>query len=106
MAHPRKFFASILMLVLVTAAIILFYKAIFREPTYKGRSLSQVVQHLGSLEMDHLDTSSRAADTEAIRAIGTNGIPYYIRWMAFEPGKLQLAKAFVREKGQDWFGLD
>jgi hypothetical protein len=44
------------------------------EPIYKGRKLS-----------DWLQGSSMVA-TKAVQAIGTNGIPFYLEWMNYQPG--------------------
>ena len=60
------------------------------EPTYEGRPLSDFVELLGS--------GSPAKAVPAIRAIGTNAIPYLLEWMRdAPPGRTPDLKARFRQ---------
>lgn len=52
------------------------------EPTYAGKSLSEWVVQLSHAGMESDWRKAR----EAIRAIGTNAVPFLIEWMTYEPG--------------------
>jgi hypothetical protein len=69
----------ILLLALVGVFVTLFiiaWPTDFNEPRYKGRSLSDWV-------LSYPDSSGEAEP--AIQAIGTNAIPWLLRWMQYEP---------------------
>jgi hypothetical protein len=66
------------------------------EPVYKGRKLSEWLK-LRVMKKDVIETST------AIETIGTNGIPFYIEWIRYEPGFFKLAQTKVAEKARDWF---
>src|SRR5204863_2527633 len=61
------------------------------EPNYKGKPLSDWVlpeafragQHRRTLAGDDLQLSEEAND--AIRHIGTNALPYLLKWVQYEP---------------------
>jgi hypothetical protein len=54
------------------------------EPTYEGRTLSQwMATNAISAVSGDISTSDKAE--EAIRKIGTNAIPFLLRWIAEEP---------------------
>src|SRR6185436_14408257 len=39
----------------------------------------------------------------AFEAIGTNGIPFYLDWIVYEPGRLKKCEIRLAEKGRRWF---
>jgi len=62
------------------------------QPRYAGRSLNQWVGRLGK----------RPNDSEARRAItqiGTNAIPYLLKWIAYCPGRPNIVLSKVNEAG-------
>ena len=67
-----------------------------REPVYNGKSLSEWlwlhIKASGSTNVAEMEASS-----EAIRQIGTNALPWMMRWISsYEPGKLRLLAAKFR----------
>src|SRR5207248_1698692 len=50
-----------------------------REPQYKGRSLTQWAVLLNGGYANEPNISQRDAQA-AIRSIGTNGLPFYVKW--------------------------
>ena len=69
------------------------------EPSYGGRKLSEWLveyQPDGSEE-----TRNQAGD--AIRHIGTNGIPYYLKWVQHEAPSWKI-KMYLMIKGIPWIG--
>src|SRR5438046_215049 len=87
MTRRRKFLALIVTLVVVTATIALWPRPSRLEPIYKGRKLSLWI---GELTLT-LMRGGRPHDDqrEAIRLAGTNGIPFYLKWIAWEPNALR-----------------
>src|SRR4051812_7051961 len=65
------------------------------EPVYKGKKLSQWVEFRAT-KKEVIETST------AIEAIGTNGIPFYVEWIRYEPGFFKLAQTKLAEKARDW----
>jgi hypothetical protein len=57
------------------------------EPIYRGRTVSQWLTRIQEGQWS-------ADDRAPIRAIGTNGIPSYLRWISFEesPQRIRIAK--------------
>jgi len=61
------------------------------EPTYDGRHLSEWVVIAAPMNPVTYTTFEKEAAANAIRAIGTNGLPHLIQWLGYEPkglGKL------------------
>jgi hypothetical protein len=52
-----------------------------REPEYNGAALSTWLARCGSTNQ-----SESLAAVAAIRHIGTNALPFLIRWIQYEPG--------------------
>jgi HEAT repeat protein len=65
-------------LLAVTGAVMLGHDS---EPSYQGRCLSEWVERCYELQT----TEEQQAAAQAIRKIGTNALPYLLRWMAYEP---------------------
>lgn len=55
------------------------------EPTYAGKTLSEWVVTRATAQ----SYSERTQAKEAIKAIGTNALPYLVKWTAFDPGRLR-----------------
>src|SRR2546423_743458 len=51
-----------------------------REPSYEGKRLSEWVE-----ELDRTDSVTREREAvEAIRHIGTNALPYLVKWIRYD----------------------
>lgn len=68
-------------LVLGVSALALLLGLPESQPSYEGRSLRRWVWQL-HWDKDRLE---RARATVAIRHIGTNGIPWLLRWISYDP---------------------
>jgi hypothetical protein len=82
----NQFFLATLAAVflLALAAFIIVPASVPHEPEYKGRKLSDWVA------ASNLHTSGgRDMAAEAIRQLGTNAVPYLLRWMKYEPPALR-----------------
>lgn len=69
------------------------------EPLYQGRPLSAWIADLNCRHAVHgcdIEKDNRA--TEAIRAIGTNALPCFLRWMSFNPRGLRFRLSNLLEK--------
>jgi len=57
------------------------------EPQYQGRFLSEWLSDPQVLypDLELADETGKAA----VRAIGTNGLPYFLEWLHYEPGQLR-----------------
>src|SRR5580765_2352257 len=71
-----------------------------REPQYKGRSLTQWAILLNGGYANEPDISRHDAE-EAIRHIGTNGLPFYLKWLLYKetPWRIRLANQAARLPG-------
>src|SRR5262249_8125672 len=58
-----------------------------REPRYKGHSLSWWMEHQPTGLLFHGPALSRTKmpGSEAVLAIGTNGLPFYLKWIQYRP---------------------
>jgi len=99
-----------LILILVAVAVLVVFAVIVSfspsEPRFNGRPLRSWVDELGSN-----DAQDRSNATEAIRHIGTNGLPCLLEWIRYEPPdwKLQLHRAAGRLPNgleADWMKQD
>lgn len=59
------------------------------EPEYQGRYLSEWLSDPRVSEPD-VEFADKTG-LEAVRTIGTNGLPYYLDWLQYEPGPLRLS---------------
>lgn len=91
---------GILLAAACTAALVALCTTIRvdKEPTSQGHSLSYWIRRY------NLNTSDRAQAQEAIRQIGTNALPYLLRWIEYKPPgwRLWLTNARGREFGRGW----
>jgi hypothetical protein len=71
---------------------------VHREPTYGGHPLSYWIRRYND------PTSDRVHAEEAIQHIGTNAIPYLLRWMEYQPSgwRVWLANLYDPEFGRGW----
>jgi hypothetical protein len=69
------------------------------EPRYEGRKLSDWLEAAGQSGM----LSEKF--NEVVQAVGTNGIPFYTRWMRYEPGLFKRAKFRVASVTPRWIGF-
>jgi hypothetical protein len=84
--HPppmtkRRLILAVLGLGILAALLFAFTRP--REPSYKGRSLSQWVEDYGTPPKMTLSRQQEVA-AQAIRAIGTNALPFLLRWIKYE----------------------
>jgi hypothetical protein len=77
--NRRKLIAATLALVLCGALAVAFWPE-NPEPAYRGRKLSWWVLDVKS--SSYLSAEAR----EAVRATGTNGLPFYMEWIVDQPG--------------------
>ncbi len=70
-----------------------------REPYYQGRPLSHWIHEYRSLNSSS-DVPPEALETatNAISHIGTNGLPFLLHWMEYEPGLLRDRLTRARDK--------
>src|SRR5258706_6571433 len=74
-----------LLLGCVLTGLVVFYLVGFdREPRYGGRSLSAWLLISQQIWSGKLTTPGWQESSEAIRRMGTNGLPYVLEWMAYE----------------------
>ena len=74
-----------LLLGCVLAGLVVFYFVGFdHEPRYGGRSLSAWLLISQQIWSGKLTTPGWQESSEAIRRMGTNGLPYMLEWMAYE----------------------
>jgi hypothetical protein len=66
------------------------------EPVYKGKKLSEWVDQAGAQD-------SLSGVSEAVDAIGANGIPFYLEWMGYEPGFVKRAEYKLARNTRSWF---
>ena len=80
-----------------------------REPVSQGRKLSEWAQEVKFLDPDSLPLQPDDS-TRAIQEIGTNAIPYAVRWLSTDPRdkvKAQCENLVDKFNGsQSWFNFD
>src|SRR3954463_11693946 len=70
------------------------------EPVYKGRKLSEwVIIRVG------INRGNLGEKIQAIKAIGTNGIPFYQEWIRYDPGLLNLGYHKLAQQGRRFLRL-
>ena len=79
---------GICFLVLVAAGFVLWPRE--TEPMYQGKSLSE----WANAYQGYSDPSA----PEALQSIGTNALPYLLRWIQYEPGAVRQRLAWVAHK--------
>ncbi len=87
-----------LAIVIVAAAAVAFVWPGEKEPEYEGRKLSEYVlmlQFKRPVKLRGVDMWSPEAAEEAGKAMGTNALPWLVRWMAYEPSALTVRSAML-----------
>src|ERR1051325_11479933 len=86
--NRRKVIFGVLALVVCGVLAVVFWPE-KPEPVYVGKKLSQwVLAQYSIIE----GTAEEAQFHEAIQKVGTNGIPFYLEWISYEPGLLKKAE--------------
>src|SRR3954464_13412647 len=94
----RKVIIGILALVLCGVLAVVFWPEAERpEPIYNGRKLSQWAQSFGT---------NGAQREAAIRAIGTNGISFYLEWVSYKPSLLKRARIEIAARTRSWLPFE
>jgi HEAT repeat protein len=89
--RPRILFVAALVVVCGLAA----FRTWDRQPAFEGKKLSDwLIQYENSQD----DNDERAAAEAAVRRLGTNALPYLVKWLRYEPSQSQrkLAGALSR----------
>jgi len=88
--RTRRIYLGLLLIAVAVGAIVVCFRP-EREPEYEGKKLSEWVRELPS---NYFQTGESDAQ-RAIRHIGTNAIPYLLKWMRYEVpnGKDKLYRA-------------
>jgi hypothetical protein len=100
MPRSRAIVITITLLVLGIVVCLIWPKAQKPEPKYMGIELS------GWLRKAATCSRAPAQVRLAILEIGTNAIPFYLQWVAYEPGPLRKAQDFAAAKANAWFGMN
>jgi hypothetical protein len=88
--HRKLLLAVTLMALLLIVVIALCFapsRRVITEPQYQGRYLSEWLSDPQLLIPD-LEFADETGLT-AVRAIGTNALPFYLAWLHYEPGELR-----------------
>src|SRR5678815_678386 len=94
----RKIIVAIPLVILCAALVAVFWpEKEIPEPVYEGKKLSEWLDKLGVPQW-----IGNRETYVALKAIGTNGIPFYVEWIRYEPGVLWRAKALSAAKSRDW----
>lgn len=66
------------------------------EPVYRGKKLSEwLLLHRQSDGLAGYDAQALAQANEAILQIGSNGIPFYLKWIAYRPPEWEMSSLSV-----------
>src|SRR3954463_6177234 len=66
------------------------------EPVYKGKKLSEWI-----IDEDVQSVERR----EAILNLGSNAVPFLIKWAGYQPGVVKKMRYYIAKNGRRWFGL-
>ena len=78
----------------VLAVVVWPEKRELSEPVYKGKRLSEWLDQ----NFMHGAFFDAAESANALQAIGTNGIPCYLHWIAYEPNVLKKTEYYPGPK--------
>src|SRR5436190_271760 len=90
-------FAGVILAVVVAA----FVWPGAREPEYKGKTLSEYVRMLqfrGPVHVQGVDMWGPEAAEEAAKSMGTNALPWLVRWISYEPSAPTVRSALFARK--------
>jgi HEAT repeat protein len=93
---------SLFLAVAVVAGVALGLASHDQEPSYNGRSLSDWLVAL----TDHSPEGEPEVAEEAIRQIGTNAIPFLVRYSGYTPSLLRLGSTAAISRLGHWLGRD
>jgi hypothetical protein len=82
MKRGRRVFRIVLTGAVVVAAFVVVWPRGEREPVYQGKTLSWWIYHASAPFMESHDAPERA---DAVRHIGTNGLPFLVAWIRDAP---------------------
>jgi hypothetical protein len=99
--NRRKRIIGIFAVVLCGVLAVVFWPE-KREPVYKGRKLSEWVNTLTSSD----NAAGQAQAKEAIRAIGTNGIPLYLEWISYQSGLWNRFQNQIGAQARKWLSVE
>src|SRR4051812_23084651 len=100
----RKVIITILALVLCGVLAVVFWPEKEKpEPVYKGKKLSEWVRELTVSGIR--STDKNAEMHEAILAIGTNGFPFYMKWLSYEPNLIKKGIMYGAGFANGWFDI-
>ena len=87
----RRFILALCAVTIAGVAYLLFAPS--REPSYQGRRLSEIVRSLGDPIVFSLTILDHDIDhnNNAIKHIGTNAIPYLLKWIQSDPPPWKLS---------------
>jgi len=62
-----------------------FSRERYREPVYGGKKLSEWVSEYAANSMNDMKPAPTQGAVDAIRHIGTNALPFLLKWIRYEP---------------------
>jgi hypothetical protein len=93
-------------LILAACVTVALLAAVFwpgeKEPAYQGKKLGEWI----FLYMSHNDPEEMQMATNAVRQIGTNGLPWLIKSATFQPSKFREFVGSLPRPFRRWAGLD
>jgi hypothetical protein len=98
----RKVIIGILALVVCAVLAVVFWPE-KPEPVYKGRKLSEWVRELTVSGIRSTDKDAEIQ--EAIVAIGTNGFPFYMEWLSYQPNLIKKGIMYSAGFANGWFDI-
>ena len=101
--RKRRFFLILGIVILAGVLVAVFSRE--REPEYGGKRLSDWVEGLASYAVDSADAH---LEEEAIRQIGTNALPYLVKWLSYEipawkTALYKIVDKTVKKQPDAWF---
>ena len=69
------------------------------EPVYEGKKLGQWLDQAAAQQAFTREI------TEALQAIGTNGIPCYLHWISYEPSLLKRIGNYITIRTKGWLNV-
>jgi hypothetical protein len=92
---------TLLLLVVISAILVEIRQT--SEPVFQGQKLNRWVGELASRRAIAWGSSVEAR--AAIEAVGTNGLPFYIKWFTCEPDQAQPVKIGIAKVARKWLRL-
>jgi hypothetical protein len=95
---PRRKIMLVLLAIVGCVALAVMLWPEEPEPVYKGKKLSEWLAFVAK-------TASPDETRLAIEYIGTNGIPFYLEWMRYEPSFVKRAESILAHYVGRWLHL-